>query len=246
MTSGWIPLHKALVRELPKDRQFTRLEAMFSFTLDYDQGNQVSVCGYSKLWGWSEGRVRRFVEEIGARIEYPENTASRQNQRGVIVIVIEEGSRSDNRGIKAIDSKWLATQTKGKRSDNGVKAEGSCTSTKEPNPNPFIYSDLFESLWKDYPSKDGRKAALAHFKATVKSEDDCIRIRKALDNYLVMLQQEKAAGFNRRPKNGSTWFNNWTDWEHWQPNGRQEEITPEAPPSYLTDPAFNEDSYDAA
>lgn len=136
MSSGWIPLHKALVKELPKDRPFSRLEAMFSITMDYDEGNMVSVCGYSKLWRWSEGRVRRFLEEIGTRIEYPVSTSSRQNQRGVIVIGNAEGSRSDGGGIKAIDSKWLSHQAKGKRSDNGVKAKGSQTPTKEPKPEP--------------------------------------------------------------------------------------------------------------
>jgi len=103
------------------------------------------------------------------------------------------------------------------------------------------YIGFFESLWKDYPAKDGKKEAARHFKATVKSEDDCARIRKALDNYLVMLQQEKADGFNRRPKNGNTWFNNWQDWENWKPTAGQETMKPEAAPSYMTDPAFSEE-----
>lgn len=72
------------------------------------------------------------------------------------------------------------------------------------------YSNFFETLWRDYPNRDGKKAALRHFNTTVKSEADCRRIRTALDNYLADLR----ANDWKKPKNGSTWFNNWMDWEH--------------------------------
>lgn len=95
--------------------------------------------------------------------------------------------------------------------------EGSCQSPPYLNhhiePSKNMLSAFFETLWSEYPSKDGKKAALSHFKATVKSEFDCLRIRQALDNYLAMLSRETW----RRPKNGSTWFNNWEDWESVEP-----------------------------
>lgn len=74
-----------------------------------------------------------------------------------------------------------------------------------------IKSDLFESLWKDYPCKDGKREALRHYNASVKTESDLQRIRASLSNYLVHLKSETW----KKPKNGSTWFNNWQDWEHW-------------------------------
>jgi len=77
------------------------------------------------------------------------------------------------------------------------------------------YSDFFEKLWATYPSKEGRQAALKHFSRTVKSEEDCQRIRKSLDNYLAILAVEKW----RRPQNGSTWFNGWQEWETATPDG---------------------------
>ena len=134
---------------------------MFSLTLDYDQGNPVSICGYSKLWRWSEGRVRRFLKEIGASIEYPENTSDRQNQRGVIVIVITEGTRRDNGGIKAIDSKWLYTDTKGNRSDSGGNAEGTRSSTIDPNPEPEPKPKEEAGIVPDKPSRPARTPKLS-------------------------------------------------------------------------------------
>jgi len=69
------------------------------------------------------------------------------------------------------------------------------------------YVHVFEELWKSYPNKDGKKAALRHFKASVITDDDVSDIRQALDNYLSCDKVKK--GFI---KNGSTWFNNWRDW----------------------------------
>ncbi|WP_136524642.1 hypothetical protein [Geomonas ferrireducens] len=171
---GWIPISKVLVKDLPRDRPFTRLEAIFSLTCDYDLENPVSVCGYSKLWRWSEGRVKRFIEEIGAHIEYPENTRKRQNQRGVIALVITEGSQRDSRGIRLIDSKRLPERPEGSRSDSRGKPKGSRTSTKEPNPDPnpeplkkplpkpkkqTFDSPLFAQFWEAYPKKGAKLAA---------------------------------------------------------------------------------------
>ena len=77
-------------------------------------------------------------------------------------------------------------------------------------------SDFFETLWKDYPAKNGnkgsKKKALVHFKSTVKSEADCQKIRKALDNYLTHLHLSTW----KHPKNGETWFGNWMDWIDWE------------------------------
>lgn len=95
---------------------------------------------------------------------------------------------------------------------NSSNRSSSSTETKEENKKHILV--FFESLWKDYPSNDGKKDALRHYKATVKTDGDCQRIRTALNNYLAHLKCETW----KKPKNGSTWFNNWEDWEHWEPD----------------------------
>lgn len=72
-------------------------------------------------------------------------------------------------------------------------------------------SDFFEKLWGKYPKKDGKKVAERHYKATVKKESDMDRINLALGNYLTHIETNKTA--YQYIKNGSTWFNNWQDWE---------------------------------
>lgn len=62
---NWIPLDKNLVQEFKFiNRPFSRIEAMFSFTIDQDCEKQWSIIGYSKLWGWSRNKVRKFIKEI--------------------------------------------------------------------------------------------------------------------------------------------------------------------------------------
>lgn len=60
----WIAIHKELKYFLPHGRQYTLLEAMFSYTLDIDNKREGTIAGYSKLWGWSRTKVRRFVTEL--------------------------------------------------------------------------------------------------------------------------------------------------------------------------------------
>jgi len=65
----------------------------------------------------------------------------------------------------------------------------------------------FEAVWSRYPNKDGKKHALRHFNASVKTPEDYVNIQRALDNYL-----KSGRVFNGYVKNGSTWFNSWQDW----------------------------------
>ena len=65
----------------------------------------------------------------------------------------------------------------------------------------------FESVWVRYPSRIGKKEALRHFNASVKTGQDYIDINKALDNYVISDKVKR--GFIQ---NGSTWFNNWRDY----------------------------------
>ena len=62
---NWIPLDKNLSYFLPKERPFTELEAMFSYTLDINNKRTVSISGYSKLWDWNRKKVRKLFDIIG-------------------------------------------------------------------------------------------------------------------------------------------------------------------------------------
>ncbi|MDD4893129.1 MAG: DUF4373 domain-containing protein [Candidatus Rickettsiella isopodorum] len=68
----------------------------------------------------------------------------------------------------------------------------------------------FDSLWTLYPKRLGKKAAIKHFNASVKTEEDWNNINKALQNYIAHLKSKNID--MQYTQHGSTWFNNWQDW----------------------------------
>lgn len=73
--------------------------------------------------------------------------------------------------------------------------------------------DDFEAIWNDYPVKSGRKDALRHWNASIKTRGDLDSIHVALTNYKRHLQLNDW----KKAQNGSTWFNGWKDFAEWQP-----------------------------
>ena len=67
----------------------------------------------------------------------------------------------------------------------------------------------FEFVWSLYPPKNrvGKKEAIRHFEASVKTPQDFEDIQTALKNYLLTEPVKK--GY---VKNGATFFNNWSDY----------------------------------
>jgi len=81
---------------------------------------------------------------------------------------------------------------------------------RDKNIIPAELVSKFELIWEKYPKKLGKKAALKHYSATVKSLDDFTLIEKALVNYTDSLRKNGTE--DKYIQNGSTWFNNWHDW----------------------------------
>lgn len=92
------------------------------------------------------------------------------------------------------------------------KDKSSVTKESVVSSNTFGTEANFNALWDLYPKKDGRKDALRHFQASVKTEVDLKNIQAALQKYLNYTQGKS----EQYIKNGSTWFNNWTDWVNYE------------------------------
>lgn len=65
----------------------------------------------------------------------------------------------------------------------------------------------FEAIWKQYPKPVGKKMAIRHFFASVKTQNDLERIQKALANYTESYNVGR--GFIQ---NGDRWFGDWQGW----------------------------------
>lgn len=75
---------------------------------------------------------------------------------------------------------------------------------------------VFEGVWGRYPRKLGKDGALKAFKKALKADSGAgARISKALDNYLAYIEKNNTE--EQYIKHGSTWFNQWQEWEVYEP-----------------------------
>ena len=116
---NWIPVSKALVKKLPKDRPFSEVEAAFSLQVAHDCNQEISVAGLASRWMWSRRRTKGFIEEMGATVAYQKDTSNLQNQRGQILIQIPDRYRTDTGQIRMIDNKDLPAPADRKRTESG-------------------------------------------------------------------------------------------------------------------------------
>lgn len=206
---GWIPISKALVRDLPHDRAWTRLEAMFCLTLDYDQQNPATVRGYASLWRWSRGKVERFLEEIGVVISYPEETRKKQNQGGPLVIPHASQERATGGQIKMIDSRWLSDKAGHQRATNRPETGHRQGTTNKPDPEPkpepvkpirskpkkpASDSPLFAQFYEAYPKKKARPAAEKAWQKINPDEQLLAAMLSALERQKSSDDWQKASG----------------------------------------------------
>jgi len=102
--------------------------------------------------------------------------------------------------------------TKQKTNEEPTENQRGTTNNNDNNviTKEYKYISVFRDLWTKYPKKYGKPVALRHFKATVKTLEDCEKIQTALNNYLNSDRVQKQDG--KFAQDGKTWFNNWKDW----------------------------------
>jgi len=121
----WIPVPKAIAREIIGNahRPFPESIAYLSVRLDADSRQKVTESGYAMLWGWSRGKVRRYLARIGAEIVYPMETRDLKNQRGQIAIRNQGKNEANDGHIKLINFKGLKDEKNIKQTNNEHKMD---------------------------------------------------------------------------------------------------------------------------
>ena len=225
MERGYISIWRKLQdSEMWKERPFTKGQAWVDLLLlanhkdggYWTRGIWIEVkrgeCGWSQIklaerWGWSRGKVRRFLNWLKKEDAIKEKTVQHNNYLTTIIILVNYDT---HQGGSTADGTADGQQTDSRRGSNN-------NDNNDNNVNKEIES-AFDDLWKRYPNKDGKKGAQRHFSASVKTVEDVQAINTALDNYLNHLKLPENNW--KHPKSGSTWFNNWRDWEKWtEPTG---------------------------
>ena len=73
---------------------------------------------------------------MGVKIIYPDSTQKRQNQRGLIAVLIRDRKETDKRLIRFIDSNNIEARGNRKETDKRLKRDRSGNATIDPNPKP--------------------------------------------------------------------------------------------------------------
>ena len=134
---------------------------MLSYTIDIDEGRKISIYGYSRIWGWSRNKVKKFLTDI----------------RTI------EGHSMDSRGTNwghsvTLINKDLWKQKDKQRTIEGQSKDSRGTTTINPNTNTNkkdkdIYGEFV------YLSKDEYKKLVDRY-----SEDFTKACIERLDNYI--------------------------------------------------------------
>lgn len=90
-----------------------------------------------------------------------------------------------------------------------IEAEEASNSKDQPKEPPFRAEEVFAAIWAEYPRKIGRSGALRHFKATVKTPEDALRVTDALRRFNDELRANRT--LPRFTPHGSTWFSRWQE-----------------------------------
>jgi len=146
----WVPVAKFFAVDLPKDRPFSRVEAAYSLQLDLDRNKQVTLSGYASRWRWSKDRVIRFLKILGAKIQYPADTSNKRNQRGRLIICLNnEYNPNDPLLINLIPSKDIAHLTDQGATNERLKTDQRQAATNRENKNKNInipFSEIISYL----------------------------------------------------------------------------------------------------
>lgn len=143
---NWIALHKELVHFLPHGRPYTLLEAMFSYTIDVDNGKVGTISGYSKLWTWDRKKVRKFIAEIGTVKGHLGDRKGTGKGHRIMLKINNLEDQKDRIGT-------VKGQVVGQVRDT--------TNYPNPKPNPKvnIYEQRFIDFWNEYPKKKSKGQA---------------------------------------------------------------------------------------
>ena len=88
---------------------------------------------------------------------------------------------------------------------------GKSSNTFQSSTDDKTLTDRFESIWKDYPRKEGKKKAFASYKRALKNGVTDEEIMEGLEKYNQYIKKEKTD--RKYIAHGSTWFNEnrWQD-----------------------------------
>lgn len=160
-----------------------------------------SVLSLAERWQWSRGKVERFFSQL----EAVQQIVQHKKRITSLITITNYDSYQHN------DTTERATDDTTDRATDGQQTGTNKNGKNGKNKSEDYFDkdlEIFEKCWNEYPNRDGKKAAIKHYKASVKSIEEARELFVAIQRY-----KEQVEGKDPQYiKNGSTFFNNWRDY----------------------------------
>ncbi|MEK1438365.1 hypothetical protein HCY76_09955 [Limosilactobacillus fermentum] len=164
---------------------------------------------------WSIPTIRRTItslEKQGVIVTGNFNKAGFDNTKWYRIDYqkLESMSRRCDQNDQTMRSIWTDGADQNDQTNTNRLPE-TTTNISSGKPNDHL-SESFESIWKEYPNKAGKKDAFRHYKKWRKES------KEHTDEYLMeklkAYKKDLAENPWKKPMNGSTWFNGRFDDEY--------------------------------
>lgn len=155
-------------------------------------------------WKWSRTKTKKYLDLLEKECQIKQH---RDNVSLLLTIVNYDMYQSkEHQKEQQKDTRKTPEEQQKDTNNNGNNKNNKNKPTTEFERERL---DFFEQAWNIYPRKIGKPSALRFYLKTVKTDADINRINGALGNYLDSTKDTDSKFI----KHGSTWFNNWQDWE---------------------------------
>jgi len=94
----WVAIDKRCVAFLPRNRAYTILEALVSYSVDKNNNRSGTIKGYANLWGWSRNKTRRFIDDLESSRGHLGDTKGTHRGHPVRLIINKLGGVEDTLG----------------------------------------------------------------------------------------------------------------------------------------------------
>jgi len=192
-------------------------------SLPDDDAELAFLSGLNDRWPECSSLIRKCFEKRGKKLFNLRLLEEREKQEAFRQQCSKAGRKSGEvRRNKELEPKVGSTDV-----EQPLNSSSSVFSLLSSTASSLKDKDIvlsFNEIWSKYPMKAGKKEALRHYKATVKTQEDADNCEKALVNYLDHLTLPQNS--YKHPMNGSTWFNNWQDFLDWiEPPTKEEQAS---------------------
>lgn len=218
--SNWMGIDKRIVSLLPKDRAYTKAEALLS--LSYDLDNLIyntgatphtvfeaielikahcTFSGYAALWGWSRNKTRKFINDLGSGQGHAVDGKGTGKRHYIRLIINNVDHNADRYRTEP-----------GQEKDTSIYPPSSNLhpEAKQPSRAPRE-TDEFKDFYDAYPKKRKRPDALRAWNKIDPSLELVQEIMRGLDKAMMSEEWDRDAG--RYIPHPAKWLNaeSWKD-----------------------------------